>query len=357
MTRSESHTRSLYETALTLRVDSITAEVVTEMRIHGVRPLLLKGPSISSWLYRDGTPRPYGDSDLLVSPASYRKAGAVLRELGFRPLPDYWDRDSQTWSRDPGSTCVDLHRSLIGVRGPPETLWREFASNTVTLRVGNIDAEVLGPTARAVHIALHAAQHGVDAERPLQDLARALLVVDHSVWGAAAELAHRIDALPAFAAGLRLDPEGVRIGERLGLPGVTLLTEPRVPVSIALEELVNEGSWSTAFRRLFRACFPPAPYMRKWSATHMRAGPAALVNGTRGQWLAYLWRAIWILTRLPPAIRAIHRASLRKSAASLHRREDSPSLSSKLAAGKPSADARNVLSGSNTDSNRDASVR
>ena len=70
-------------TALALAVDAVTAEVVTALRDAGIRPLLLKGPSIAGWLYGDGAARPYGDSDLLVSPGSYRPAENALRALGF----------------------------------------------------------------------------------------------------------------------------------------------------------------------------------------------------------------------------------------------------------------------------------
>ena len=54
-------------TALALAIDAVTAQVVTALRANGIRPLLLKGPSIAGWLYGDGAARPYGDSDLLVA--------------------------------------------------------------------------------------------------------------------------------------------------------------------------------------------------------------------------------------------------------------------------------------------------
>ena len=59
--------------ALAVRVDRVTAEVVTAMREAGIRSLL-KGPSIATWLYGDGGARPYDDSDLLVAPGAYRHA-------------------------------------------------------------------------------------------------------------------------------------------------------------------------------------------------------------------------------------------------------------------------------------------
>ncbi|MCA1711243.1 MAG: nucleotidyltransferase family protein, partial [Actinobacteria bacterium] len=61
-----------------LAVDAQTAEVVQRLHQADVPCLLLKGPSIAGWLYNDGTPRPYGDSDLLVPPHAYATAAEVL---------------------------------------------------------------------------------------------------------------------------------------------------------------------------------------------------------------------------------------------------------------------------------------
>src|SRR5215211_5077419 len=134
----------LRATALGLAVDTVTAEVVTAMRNAGLRPLLLKGPSVALWLYGDDVPRPYGDSDLLLSPESQRAAQDVLRALGFRPLgyPVPWE--SQAWMRRSDQAAVDLHRSLIGAAAAPARVWEELATDTETLPVGGVDVEVLG---------------------------------------------------------------------------------------------------------------------------------------------------------------------------------------------------------------------
>jgi len=311
---------ALRTAALAARVDGVTAEVVTAMREVGIRALLLKGPSIATWLYRDGAARPYDDSDLLVAPGSYRQAGYVLRELGFRHSEYVWLRYVQAWLRgiddsraalQPSS--VDLHRSLNGVRAPANTVWEVLSAETDTLQVGGIDVEVLSVPARALHVALHAAQHGADVGRPLGDLARALRLADEQVWREAADLARRIDALPAFAAGLRLDPEGAGLAEHLGLPAerppaVALRAGAQNPVAIALESLSSERSLRARVRLLLQALAPSRLYMRHWSATRMTRWPAALRQGPLGLGLAYLWRPIWNIGRLPKAIIALGRA-------------------------------------------------
>ena len=307
--------------ARVLQIDHVTAEIVTAMRAAGIRSLLLKGPSIASWLYRDGAHRAYDDSDILVAPGSYRLAGEVLRELGFRHHEYVWLHYVQTWRRGcelsgvqgGWPSLVDLHRSLNGVRASADTVWDVLSADTDTLSVGGVEVEVLCVPARALHVALHAAQHGVDVRRPLEDLGRALRLADDHVWRDAADLARRLDALPAFAAGLRLDPEGARLAERLRLPAertppVALRVGTQDPVAIALESLASEEPLRTRALVLLRALAPSALYMRDWSATRMARWPAALREGTLGLWLAYLWRPIWNLGRLPKAIIALRRA-------------------------------------------------
>ena len=299
--------------ALTLRVDNVTAEVVTAMREVGIRALLLKGPSIVAWLYRDGAARAYVDTDLFVAAGSYRQTGDVLRALGFRPLGYSWHRHSETWQRRRDASIVDLHRSLIGISAPPDTVWEELAAKTDTLRVGGIDVEVLRVPARALHVALHAAEHGVDLSHPLEDLARALRVADEAVWRDAADVARRINARPAFAAGLRFNPAGVRLAERLHLPverppAVAVRAGPDMPAVLTLENLTSEQPLRTRARLVFRALAPSPRYIRHWSTTRMSGWPAALRRGLLGLGLAYLWRPIWILLRLPKAINAVRRA-------------------------------------------------
>jgi len=299
--------------ARVLRVDSVTAEVVTAMRRAGIRPLLLKGPSTAAWLYGDGAARPYGDTDLLVAPKAYRPAGDVLRGLGFRSRAYAWEPDSQAWLRRADASLVDLHCTLIGAFAPRDKVWKELAAHTDTLRVGGIDVEVPRIPARALHIALHAAQHGDDYQQPSEDLGRAIRLANEKTWREAADVARRIDAVPAFAAGLRLNPDGVRVAERLELPSgpppaVLLRPKTRAPVAFALDVLTDEKQRRARARLLVRSIFPSPLYMRQWSAMHMTRWPAAFRRGSAGLMVAYLWRPVWVLLRLPKAIMTLRGA-------------------------------------------------
>jgi hypothetical protein len=299
--------------ALALAVDTVTAEVVAAMRAAEVRPLLLKGPSIAAWLYADSAPRPYADSDLLVSPESWQRAEGVLHELGFRPVGYPWPWESRAWLRRSDRATVDLHRSLVGAVASPEAVWEALAASTETLRVGGAEVEVLGIPARALAVALHAAQHGLEAQ-PLEDLRRALRIGDEKIWREAGEFARRLQAVPAFAAGLRLDPDGAVVAKRLRLPvarprDVALRAGSAAPLSVALERISSERSADARVRLFLRALVPSRLYMRNWSRAHMSGWPAPLRRGRLRLWLAYLWRPVWLLVRLPGALTALRRAA------------------------------------------------
>jgi hypothetical protein len=309
--------RHVLVAGLSLRVDAVTAEVVTAMRNAGVRPLLLKGPSTQAWLYRDHALRPYIDTDLLVAPDRYRSAGAVLRGLGFHPMSysQQGHLDSQTWIRDRDSSYVDLHRSVMGVSAPPAEVWRELSANVDTLRVAGVEVETLAVQGRALHMALHAAQHS-DARsnhRLRDDLARALRVTGDDVWRRAAELARALDASPAFAAGLRLDPAGVRLAQRLGLPAstpplVTVKSGPEVAAAVAIEHLLSERSLRRRAWFLLRALAPSRQYMQSWIRKNTSWESSRVLNGRFGLLIAYLWRPVLIVVRLPKAVSTVLRA-------------------------------------------------
>jgi hypothetical protein len=304
-------------TALALRVDSITGEVVTALRDAGIRALLLKGPSFAKWLYGDGGARPYGDSDLLVAPDSYLRSETVLRGLGFRSFGYSRHPHSHTWRRPGDGSYVDLHRSLIGVSAPPEVVWSQLAAQTETLRVGGVSVECLTTPARALHVALHAAQHGESDDRPVADLARALEITDRDVWEEAAGLARALQAESAFATGLRLDPRGAPLAERLNLAAdqpraVTIRAGPKVPVAIGVDDLISERSLRGRASLLLRTLAPKPLYMRHWRGTQLTGRPAKIAHGPLGLWFAYAYRPIWIAMHLPGAIKAVREADAKR---------------------------------------------
>jgi hypothetical protein len=279
---------------------------------------VLKGPAIATWLY-DGAARPYRDSDLLVDPRQLTVAGQALWRLGFR-LDPHIEHDelegfmvggphAQTWRRNGDRAKVDLHWRLPGTEATPTSAWELLAAGAEPLRVGGVQAEALSKPARALHIVLHAAQHGHWTRKPRVDLDRALDRLDLEVWKAAAALADDLGAATAFAAGLRLTNAGGALADRLGLP-------PDLPVAWALragtsppkaeafilrwDHLVAAQGTRARLRSGALSLVPPVSYME-------RSFPIAR-HGRLGLCTAYLFRVLRALGRAPWAWRAIRHA-------------------------------------------------
>lgn len=289
---------SAHAAALRLRVDAVTAEVVDALSNDGISSLVLKGPSIAGWLYPDGT-RTYVDSDVLVPAAGVGFAEARLRAIGFRPGQRGWQNVSRSWNR--GNDLVDLHTSLFAVGAAPERVWEELSRRTTALHVANREVVVMTHPALAFHIAVHSAQHGDLGPASLDDLRRVLAAADPECWREAAALASTLSALPAFATGLCLLPEGRVVARGLGVAGersalATLHAGGAEPLVLGLEHLSAAPDHRARLRFLGRKLVPSRAYMRSHSRL-ARKGPGGLL-------LAYAWRPLWLLLRLPRAAAA-----------------------------------------------------
>src|SRR5205823_4025523 len=134
-----------------------------ELRTHTVRPLLLKGPAITSLLYPADSTRSYQDADLLVAPPEYETAERCLARLGFQKTLDDSDVPGSEvaghpWQR--GGDVVDLHWTLAEVGVGPEQVWEALQDGRRILRVNAVEVDIPGVAARALIVALHAAPPG-----------------------------------------------------------------------------------------------------------------------------------------------------------------------------------------------------
>ena len=200
---------------------------------------------------------------------------------------------------------VDLHHTLLGVGASPATTWEVLAERTEPMTIGSVEVEVLEPVARAMQVALHAAQHGLREEKPLADLSRALDRLPPFVWEGAAAVAADLDATPAFATGLRLVPAGAEIADDLGLPSEMPVEVALHAVSAPLEARFVSRLAATpgaaAKASMVRAKILPDPeQMRTWYPIARR--------GALGLLAAYVWRQIWLVSRAGPAILGSWRA-------------------------------------------------
>lgn len=223
---------ALLRAARALSCDRITAEVIGAMRGARIETILLKGPSIARWLYPDGG-RGYIDTDILVPASEVDHAADVLRSLGFTDLLDGFhplERDAYlgetTFVRRAESGhgpegLVDLHHNLPGMPASSEALWQAFSADPEVMRVGGVEVRVASRTALALHVVLHAAQHGFQGHTR-EDLSRAIAVMAASHWRDTADMAARLGVADVLGATLRHHAAGAEIADRLGLPGRSL---------------------------------------------------------------------------------------------------------------------------------------
>jgi hypothetical protein len=289
-----------------LKLDVVTAEVVQRFDSAGIRSILLKGPALAAWLYEQEGSRSYSDCDLLVAPRDFEAAEQILTSLGFQrygldAIAGDWPKHARTWIR-PDGVSVDLHRTFFGVGVAPGDLWAEVSRDTEQMHVGGVDVEVLRPVARALLVALHAAKDGRRVSKVQRDLALALDRVPTETWEAAADLADRLQATDAFVAGLRIVPSGGELAGRLARSAevsTSLALRARggaPPLSAGLNWLFSSPGWKGKFGLVARKLVPPRAYMWAWKPIARR--------GSWGLALAYVWRPLWVLWKVGPAVRA-----------------------------------------------------
>lgn len=300
------------------QVVEVGAAVLMELRIveaaaalsdAGIRSVVLKGPSIGRWLYDTTQERSYGDSDLLVAPGEIHAAEKVIGALGYRRRGEALagDRpwDALYWMRPRDGAALDLHRTLTGIEVSPETAWIVLSAETEVVTLRGEDIEVLNQPARALHLALHAADHGFTSDRPLKELALALGTLPEDLWREAADLAVKLEATAAFAAGLRMLPEGGELAARLGLPTndsveAALRASPATRHALGLQWLLQTKGPGAKASLLVRKLAPPPTYMRAWSRLAQKGSPGLV--------LAYAWRPLYLVLEAPSTIHSWWRA-------------------------------------------------
>jgi hypothetical protein len=275
--------------------------------------LLLKGRSIAEWLYTDGSQRLYVDVDLLAGPGDTDVVEEILGSLGYsrkwddRSMPSWWREHASAWVRDADGVTVDLHRKLQGINVGEEIGWRVLWQNHAAVVVAGHEVPALGLPARALHVVLHAAHHGMGqgapiADRgPTADVQRALVRSDDELWRAAAALAVELDAVDAFAAGLRLSDAGVQLAARLGLPRASsvktaLYASTPPPVALGFEQLARAPGLRSRIEILWRKLVPPRSFISHWDP-RASEGRVALAR-------AYVRRPLWLLRHAPQGFRA-----------------------------------------------------
>jgi hypothetical protein len=263
-------------------VDWYTAQVVDALRSEGVEAILLKGPAIRRWLYRDAPGvRGYLDADLFVPDAALGVAEAVLSDLGFGPEDDSesvspW---AASWRRAADGAVVDLHRTLQGCEYSTVDPWPILRASAVQEEVGGTSVLMPSIPARVVQLVLVS-----PADRPWHkwpDLERALEQLPAEGWREAAALAQALGVERRFGYRLSQSSAGAEGATRIGVPpapGWWLRWEadPMLRWVALLAELPGWRSRIGLARQLMR---PPAGSSSgAWAMHVLRLVPGAIVT-------------------------------------------------------------------------------
>jgi hypothetical protein len=260
----------------TSELDSAAVEVLDAFDAADVPCVLLKGVVLSRLLYASHQERGYSDVDVLIPPSRKDAAGSALTALGYENTTaaqgvedvggavhaDTWVRRNQRI----GPLMIDLHARLAGVNAPPEEAWPALTAGQLTIELCGRRAPVLSREGLALHLATHAAQHGPDDAKPLASLSYGLANWPPAVWRGASELAREVDAVDAFAAGLRLVPEGARLAAALELPETSGFEwemrhrDERPRGTFHLRAFADAAGWRERLALLRRALVPS----REW---------------------------------------------------------------------------------------------
>jgi hypothetical protein len=226
---SDAHLRA---SVLVVALERRLGQVVRALLEEDVEPVVLKGPTLARPFY-GSIVRTYGDIDLLVPVAGWRRALDVLARSGFRrlipePRPGFDERFGKGASHaDPEGYEVDLHRTLVL---GPFGLWidpDELLSRAVPFSWHDRTFRRLDDTATLLHVCLHAS---LGSRPPLLLPLRDVLQVAYTGtvdWGAFAELSRRwrIGAPVSWALrsaaetlGVPLPPAAAAL--ELGAPGL-----------------------------------------------------------------------------------------------------------------------------------------
>ncbi len=295
------------QAAAVAHVDACGAEVRGCFDAAGIEHLLIKGRAFARRLYREATERPYADTDLLVRHGEHQRAEQVLVRLGYRRkdrggvlgLAPY----SHTFERADGA-LIDLHWNLSGVTAAPEETWAALQQHAVELSVGGRLARVPGDAATALIVVLHNAHHGARWRSTQPDLERAAGCLDLPAWRAARQLAERLGAEEAFAAGLGLSAAGREIAQRLATDSA-VSREYRIRADAveysawALHRISAAHGTRQRLRMIAELIAPPPAAMRKFFPL-ARRGRGGLVT-------AYLLRPARLALSAPAGVRAYRR--------------------------------------------------
>jgi Uncharacterised nucleotidyltransferase len=280
-------------------LDSAAVAVLDAFDGAGVRSLLLKGPALARLLYAEHEHRGYSDVDLLVAPTDLAEARRTLPGLGFEKSGSHFGIDdvagiqyAEQWGQrgETGAVWIDLHWRLWGCEAPDHAVWDALSRRRTSIDLAGRETAVLERDALALHLALHAAQHGLNDRKAMGDFARGLERWGIEIWSSAATIAGETGATPTFAAALRLLPAGAALATELRLPDANAIEweilhrRARPRGTFHLKAFAEARDMRARADVMRRSLFPTRQWIT-WEIPWARRGRLALVA-------AYMWHIL-----------------------------------------------------------------
>lgn len=254
-------------------MELLHAEVSFTLAESGIRYLIVKGPSISEWLYPHEL-RVSSDADVLVPPDQFDAARQELENAGFS---DYLDglraierpTHATTLSRvgsAAGEHQVDLHNSFPGIELDPQSAFDLLWARRQQASQAGIPVWFPDQTSRALIVVLHAARGALTA-KVSEDLRRLWAALDDSNRHDVVALATELDALGATRAGLETISETRASISELGLDDVHVPTEwlllsGKAPGAAVHFDEISAQPWRRRPAIALRWVFPSPALMR-----------------------------------------------------------------------------------------------
>jgi hypothetical protein len=284
--------QSLRQQAKQVRIDRATSELVAVLNDHGIRSILLKGPTTARILYARED-RWYNDIDLLVEPSELQRTEDIAIGLGFvaRPKPGsrvsdwFWratEAEERTYDRSSDAVTLDLHRSFHQLPVALDLLSELWPTRDQMLFSG-VTVQVPGPASVGLLTLLHAATANhprSPRDRQLADVMRAVERLGPEVWSQIADLSRQ----------LRVDGDVVAVLVECGGPA-------------------GKTTSATHF---------PGIQPDRWTQTHLRTGSIIALQLRKLKTYNWRQRALWCLTPFFSNIRPT--ASLRSQSGTDGRR-------------------------------------
>ena len=186
---------------------------------------------------------------------------------------------------------VDLHRNLPNLLTSDEEVWATFDAVATTMPVGGADVRVLDRTGLALHVVLHAVQHGFGAHTD-EDLRRAIALLPLDEWRAVAGLAGRLGIAGVVGFGLRRHPAGADLADRLGLPlpqteradSAYCFEDPSAPRGAASVARLRSAPTLREKATIVRWAVAPSPAKIRFEAGGDLVGTRSLALGYVRRW-------------------------------------------------------------------------